>query len=1078
VKLANSLRAIARMFTPRRRTSIVVAAAVALAALAAGIVAGGSPSSTTAAGTANAPTTASANTLSRELAGRLAGRVRRQAPDRSTAHFSLLQERVGNVIVGHSYKNTVSRPLRSLPPVLHKPVGEREASRNPTTGRAHRNAPDGARQTRLFAPKMHGTMLNFDGVAFPGVSCFCAPPDTNGEVGATQYVQIVNQAIQVFDKTDGSSLLDPTDIATLWQGFGGVCETDTEGDPVVVYDQLANRWVVSQFAGINTSGGAATDECIAVSTSNNATGTWNLYGFHLGTHFFDYPKLAVWPDGYYMSDNVFDASTSDYLGPQAFAFNRAAMLAGNPATFVTKGITGGPTEDPFLPADLDGSTPPPVNAPDPFVEFPGNNTYKVYRFHADFTTPANTTFTLAGSPAAAAFTLLCGNTRSCVPQLGTTDGLDALADRPMFRAAYRNFGVGGESLVSNFTVSSNGVAGVRWFQLNNVTSGTPTVVQESTYQPDTTWRWLGSAAQDSAGDLALGFSASSAAIHPQIRYAGRLAGDTPNTLAQGEATLFAGKGSQADTGNRWGDYSDMTIDPVDDCTFWYTNEYLADDGTFNWRTRIGNFKFPGCGPAAAAVSINKTADAGQVNAGAQIGFNVTLDNSGDAQATGLAVTDDLPAGSGVNWSIDNANTDAGWSVTGTPPNQSLAYAQTMLNAGASTHVHVISGTTSASGGEYDNTASFTTDNGTGSDSASVIVAAPPPCGSPQGFDNVGALSGAGWYMQNNSNPVGASGWFQGNPAVFTSQAGADDAYIGANFQDTGDVGTISNWLLTPTVSLQNGETLIFFTRTVSNPATFPDRLQVRMSTNGGSTNVGSTETSVGDFGTLLLDINPTYTATGYPGSWTRYDVTVSGVPSPVTGRFAFRYFVEDGGALGSNSNYIGIDTVCTPPPAPPPPPPPPPPAFRTLNVFKAGAGAGTVTSSPSGLNCGPVCTAQFSNGTSVTLTEAPSSSSKFSGWSGDCSGTATTCVLSMTADHTVTATFAKKPKCKVPKVVGLTLAKAKAKIRRAHCGVGEIKKKVSSRKKKGHVLSQKPKPGKTLPAGSKVNLTVGKGPRH
>jgi uncharacterized repeat protein (TIGR01451 family) len=988
-----------------------------------------------------------------------------------------LQTRIGDVIVGHSYKNDVSHALRSMPPVSRKPSVEREASPNPSTGRPHRDAPDGARQAQLFAPKMHGTMLNFEGVPFPGINCFCAPPDTNGEVGATQFVQIVNQALQVFNKTTGASLLGPEDIATVWTGFGGVCELDGNGDPVVVYDQIANRWVISQFAGGNTDpNGAVTDECIAVSQTSDATGMWYRYGFHLGTHFFDYPKLGVWPDGYYMSDNVFDESTSDYLGPQAFAFNRAAMLAGNPAIFVTKGITNGPSEDPYLPADLDGSTSPPANAPNPFVEFPGNGTYKVYRFHADFVTPVNSTFTLAGSPSAAPFTMLCPATRNCVPQLGTTDGLDALADRPMFRAAYRNFGTPAtESLVSNYTVNSSGVAGVRWFQLNNLTSGTPTVVQESTYQPDTTWRWLGSAAQDSAGDLAVGFSASSAAMHPAIRYAGRLAADPPNTLAQGEATLFAGKGSQADTGNRWGDYSDMTVDPVDDCTFWYTNEYLAGDGSFNWRTRIGNFKFPGCGAAAAAVSITKTADADSVNVGSQIGFNVTLTNSGDAQATGLDVTDDLPAGGGVDWSIDGSNSDAGWTVGGSPPNETLDYAPTVLNAGASTHVHVVSGTTTVSGGEYDNTASFTTDNGSGSDSASTTVIAPPPCGSPQGFDNVNNLPG--WFMQNNSSPLGTSGWFQGNPAVFTSQTGADNAYIGANFNNTGALGTISNWLETPALSLQNGEHLIFFTRTPAG-SNFPDRLQVRMSTNGFSTNVGSTATSVGDFGTLLLDINPTYTIGGYPEFWTQYTVTVSGVPSVVTGRLAFRYFVEDAGATGDNSNYIGIDTVCTPPAAPPPPPPPPPPAFRTLNVFKAGAGVGTVTSTPAGINCGPVCTAQFSNGTSVTLTEAPSSSSKFAGWSGDCSGTATTCVLSMTADHSVTATFAKKPKCKVPKVVGLTLAKAKAKIRKAHCGVGKIKKKVSSRKKKGRVLSQKPKPGKTLPAGSKVNLTVGKGPRH
>ena len=1014
---------------------------------------------------------AGSQTSSRELSGQLIRRVRAAR----TIHVrSLLQQRVGNnVIVGHSYKNMVSRPLRSLPRSTGAPSAEREASPNPRTGRAHRNAPDGARQTQAFAPKMQGTMLNFEGVPFPGVSCFCAPPDTDGEVGATQYVQIVNQALQVFNKSAGSSLLGPIDIASLWTGFGGVCENDGNGDPVVLYDQLANRWVVSQFAGFNLNG-TVTDECVAVSTSNDATGTWNLYAFHLGTNFFDYPKIGVWPDAYYMSMNVFNAAGTAYLGPQAFAFNRTAMLAGNPATFVTKGITGGPTEDPFLPADLDGSTAPPANAPNPFVEFPGNGTYKVYRFHVDFTTPANSTFTLAGAPSAAAFTVL----NSLVPQLGTTDGLDGLADRLMFRAAYRNFGTPGspvESLVSNYTVSSSGVAGVRWFQLNNLTSGTPSVVQESTYQPDSTWRWMGSAAQDQNGDLAVGYSASSAAINPQIRYAGRLSSDPPNTLAQGETTLFAGKGSQSDTGNRWGDYSDLTIDPVDNCTFWYTNEYYANSGTFDWRTRIGNFKFPGCGPAAAAVSIIKSADAAQVNAGSQIGFTVTLKNSGDAQATGLSITDDLPAGSGITWSIDAANSDPEWSVVGTPPNQSLAYSQTTLDVNETTHVHVVSGTTSASGGEYDNTASFTTANGTGSDSASTAVVAPPPCALPQGFDNINSLPG--WSMQNNSSPLGTTGWFQGNPGEFTSQAGAPNAYIAANFNNTGADGTISNWLLTPTLSLLNGEQLIFFTRTIAG-SSFPDRLQVRMSTNLGSTNVGTTATSVGDFGTLLLDINPTYNIGGYPESWTPYTVTVSGVPSVVVGRLAFRYFVESGGSAGDNSNYIGIDTVCTPPAGTPPPPPPPPPARWNLNVFKAGAGAGTVTSSPAGINCGAVCMAQFTDGTSVTLTAAPTSSSKFAGWSGACSGTATTCVLSMTADRNVTATFAKKPKCKVPKVVGLTLAKAKSKIRRAHCGVGKIRKKFSSRKKKGHVLSQKPKPGKTLPAGAKVNLTVGKGPKH
>ncbi len=235
----------------------------------------------------------------------------------------------------------------------------------------------------------------------------------------------------------------------------------------------------------------------------------------------DYPKISVWPDAYYMSMNVFNSAGTAFLGPQPFAFDRAKMLAGLPATFVSTGITGGPSEDGYLPTDLDGSTLPPAGAPATFVEFPGTGAYKVFHMHADFAVPANTTFTLFASPAAAPFTLLCPTTRSCVPQLGSADGLDAIADRLMHRLAYRNF-PGFESVVGNFTVSSGGVAGIRWFELRNVTAGPVTVFQESTYQPDTTWRWMGSAAQDKLGNMALGFSASSATIFPQIRYAGRL----------------------------------------------------------------------------------------------------------------------------------------------------------------------------------------------------------------------------------------------------------------------------------------------------------------------------------------------------------------------------------------------------------------------------------------------------------------------------------------------------------------------------------------------------------------------------
>ncbi len=445
-----------------------------------------------------------------------------------------------------------------------------------------------------LAPSIPAPIRSFDGIPFPGVGCNCAPPDAVGEVGTTQYVQMVNEALQVFDKASGNSVLGPVGISSLWAGFGGDCETAGGGDPVVLYDQLANRWVITQFAGTSNPN----TECIAVSTSNDATGSYYRYAFALGNNFFDYPHLAVWPDGYYMSMNIFNTAGTSYLGGQAFVFDRSAMLSGAAATFITPGILpNGNNDETFLPADLDGSILPAAGAPATFVYWPGGasgNAYRVFHFHADFATPANSTFTSFASVPAAGFTEICPSTRACVPQLGATanDALDAIGDRLMFRLAYRKFPDGHEAVVGNYTVSSGGVAGIRWFELRNVTAGPVTLFQEGTYQPDSTWRWAGSAAMDVDGNLAIGYSASSPTINPQLRYAGRFAGDSPGILGLGEGTLFAGSGSQLGTGNRWGDYSGLTIDPVDDRTFWYTNEYYATTTDFAWRTRIGSFRFP------------------------------------------------------------------------------------------------------------------------------------------------------------------------------------------------------------------------------------------------------------------------------------------------------------------------------------------------------------------------------------------------------------------------------------------------------------------------------------------------------
>jgi uncharacterized repeat protein (TIGR01451 family) len=1058
--------------------------------------------------------------------------ARAAAASRNGASGPALPKQVGrHVFVGHSYKNDVSRSLRVVPAVPYKPSHERAIPAF-KIHHSHLRAsvPDAVRQSKASAPNvMPAPILNFDGISYPGVNCNCAPPDTNGEVGLTQYVQIVNQGFEVYNKTTGASVFGPVDIATVWSGFGGVCEDDAWGDPVALYDQLANRWVISQFAGFDTNG-AMTDECVAVSTTSDATGSWNRYAFHLGTDFFDYPKLGIWPDAYYMSMNVFDADTENFIGPQPFALDRDAMLAGDPATFVTFRDPASffkPSSDAFMPADLDGLTPPPVGAPNPFMSTGTNSTWPLYRFHVDFTTPANSTFTSGGTLTPAAFSPICGG-GACVPQSEGGELLDTLGDRGMFRSAYRNFG-DHEALVGNMTIASSGVAGVRWFEIRSATSGTPAFFQQGTQQPDTTWRWMGSAAMDDDGDLAVGYSASSGSMHPAIRYAGRLAGDPANQLSQGEATLFAGAGSQlANTFHRWGDYSDMTVDPVDDCTFWYTQEYYATNSSFNWRTRIGNFKFPSCtSPSGAHVTVAKAADEASVFEANQIGFTVELANDGDATATGLTFTDNLPGRTGVDWSLETPV--SGWSITGSAPNQQLVYTPTTLAGGIATQVHVVSNTTNESCGTLQNIATFTSTNGgSGSASDSTTVgcvtiaktadASSVSAGNPIGFtvsltnvspsvdaagvtvtDPLPSGNGVDWSLATADTGWSLSGSPPNETLTYSNTLGhsiTSQAHVVSNTgsQSCGDYVNTASFTSTDQGSGEASDDVFVFGCPFLEISKFADAnnvpigapigFDVELDNFGDAPATGLTFTDPLPAGP---GVNWVVDAVNSTAGW-----SISGSPpnqslvySPTTldgGALVFVHIVSatsgtscptldntaqfgsSNAGTGSSSDSVSL-VGC-----------PPPPLFHTLTVNKDGSGAGTVTSSPAGINCGPSCSVQFNTGTPVTLTAAASSGSRFTGWSGDCSGTATACALTMSADHNVTATFARVLKCHVPKVVGKKLAAAKSRIRAAHCRVGKITKKKSSRKKKGRVLAQSPKPGKTLPAGSKVKLTVGKGP--
>jgi hypothetical protein len=414
-----------------------------------------------------------------------------------------------------------------------------------------------------------------------------APPDTVGAVGATQYVQVVNVGLAVFDKASKTAVYGPVPTSTLWSGFGGQCQTDNDGDAVVVYDKAANRWIISQFA----VGTTPYLQCVAVSQTSDATGGWYRYSFSYGSVFPDYPKMGVWPDAYYETFNMFTGNS--FSGSRLCAYNRSAMLTGAAATqqcFQLSSSYGG-----VLPSDLDGSTAPPAGSPNFMVNF-GTNSLRLWRFHVDWANTANTTLTGPVNIPVASFTPACSG-GACVPQSGSNIKLDSLADRLMFRLAYRNFGTY-QSLVVNHSVKvgtqrNNPYTGVRWYELRNP-AGTPTVFQQSTFSPDSTYRWMGSIAQDKQGNMAVGYSVSSSSMFPGIRYTGRLASDPLNTM-QAEATMQNGGGSQKGSQlQRWGDYSAMSIDPADDCTFWYTTEYLKATGAFNWSTRLASFRFPSC----------------------------------------------------------------------------------------------------------------------------------------------------------------------------------------------------------------------------------------------------------------------------------------------------------------------------------------------------------------------------------------------------------------------------------------------------------------------------------------------------
>jgi subtilisin-like proprotein convertase family protein len=456
--------------------------------------------------------------------------------------------------------------------------------------------------------------LNFNGQGFTDVN----PADPDGAIGPLHYVQMVNAIdgtrVVIYDKVTGSVVSGPFLLQTL--GSGGAC-AEGSGDPIALYDRLAQRWILSEFASTEAH------LCVYVSLTSSPTGSYFRYDFPT-PNFPDYPKYSVWPNAYYVTTN------EDV--PAIYALDRTKMLAGLAATsqrFTPTSLAGFPFQA-MTPGDFDGTIAPPVGSPayfarhrDDEVHNAGSNDVtkdfiEIWQVSPDFVTLANAA--LSGPtniPVTSFDSDLCGLVSfNCFAQPDTGRTLDPLREVIMNRMQYRNFGTHA-SLVGNFTVDVNGAdrGGIRWFELRKTGAGAWTLFQEGTYSPDATNRWMGSIAMDNGGNMALAYSVSSGSVAPGLRYTGRHVGDTAGTMGVAESVIV--NGSVANGSNRWGDYHAMTIDPTDDCTFWFTGMYSP---ATNWGTRIMNMKFDSCVPVVPpAITINDV--------------SITEGNSGTKDAT-------------------------------------------------------------------------------------------------------------------------------------------------------------------------------------------------------------------------------------------------------------------------------------------------------------------------------------------------------------------------------------------------------------------------------------------------------------
>jgi MYXO-CTERM domain-containing protein len=535
----------------------------------------------------------------------------------------------------------ISSRLRDLPALRAGVFPEHDEPAETTKGTRSRLGFDPVLQ-RTMLMRAPSPSISFDGIGPATSSTNGNPPDANAAIGPQHVLEVTNSLLAVFDKS-GRLLYGPAATSTPWQGFGGLCGRIDRGDPVALYDRLADRWVISHMAWDNAFSAGA--QCVAVSTSPDPLGAWSRYEFPFPS-MNDAGKIGLWPDAYVFTTMLFDDGHA-----RVCALDRIRMLSGSDASqqcFVVPA-----DEEQPIPADLDGARPPAAGAPAwllsrPFVEALG-----VYRLHVDWQQPSASSLSARVTVPVAHWD--SPDCAECIPQPSTGQHLIAGVGGLGQRIVYRNLGDHEALLVSHAVDAGNGIVGIRWYELRPDASETLAVFQQGTFAADANHRWLPGVAMDGAGNIAIGYSVASESLPPSIRYAARLAGDPPGVLTLGEASLYESAESQT-WSPRWGDYSSMRIDPGDDCTFWYTAEYPSQATP---ATRISAFRLPGCG-VENDLWLSMLPSLGLVAAGGSVEYQIVTAGLAVSGSISLSVTGLPPGTSGR---IEPASVIAGESAT-------------------------------------------------------------------------------------------------------------------------------------------------------------------------------------------------------------------------------------------------------------------------------------------------------------------------------------------------------------------------------------------------------------------------------